>query len=79
MRVLPFYSMVDVRKSMHRNICEANSARCLETRIPYASLVEQMGSHRAPLSVYAARSPAAYAYRALWDEIQTELNAPSCN
>lgn len=83
LRVLPFYSMVDVRKSMHRNICEGpvpdrvpNRVRWLEARIPYNSLVEQMGVHRAPLAVFAARSPAAYAYRALWDEIQTELDAP---
>jgi cellulose biosynthesis protein BcsQ len=80
LRVLPFYSMVDVRKSMHRNICEAPApgrVPCLQTRIPYNSLVEQMGVHRAPLAVFAARSPAAYAYRALWDEIQTELDASS--
>ncbi len=77
LRVLPFFSMVDSRKSMHKQICNASGGKhvcCLETRIPYASLVEQMGVYRAPINVYAARSPAAYAYRALWDEIQAELS-----
>lgn len=80
LRVLPFYSMVDVRKSLHRDICEAvapDRVRFLGARIPYNSLVEQMGVQRAPLEVFAARSPAAYAYRALWDEIQTELGVSS--
>jgi len=80
LRVLPFYSMVDARKSLHNEICsytERKGVRFLNARIPYASLVEQMGVRRAPLEVYAARSPAAYAYRALWDEILAELDSSS--
>ena len=79
LRVLPFFSMVDARKSLHKKICAAapsKAVRFLKTRIPYASVVEQMGVHRAPVSAFAARSPIDYAYRALWDDIQTELDAP---
>ncbi|UCH47797.1 MAG: AAA family ATPase [Betaproteobacteria bacterium] len=80
LRVFPFFSMVDSRKSLHKNICAAppvKGARFLKTRIPYASVVEQMGVQRAPLPVFAARTPIDYAYHALWNEIETELDSPA--
>ena len=75
--VLPFFSMVDERKSMHRRICKDKRALAydpLQARIPYSSEVERMGEHRAPLSTYAARSKPAKAYARLGDEIQAHLN-----
>ena len=71
-RVLPFYSMLDARKSLQRRICEAtaHTPGFLTTRIPYASLVEQMGERRAPLPAYAPASPASRAFDALWQEIE---------
>jgi cellulose biosynthesis protein BcsQ len=74
-RVLPFYSMLDARKSLQRRICEAtaHTPGFLTTRIPYASLVEQMGERRAPLPAYAAVSPASQAFAALWQEIEERL------
>jgi cellulose biosynthesis protein BcsQ len=76
-RVLPFYSMLDARKSLQRRICEATagSSAFLETRIPYASLVEQMGERRAPLPAYAAASPASRAFQALWQELEAKQGA----
>jgi len=74
-RVLPFFCMVDLRKGMHRRICEHTdpSVGFLETRIPYSSIVEQMGEHRAPLATYARGSRADLAYRALWKEVRERL------
>ena len=74
-RVLPFFCMVDFRKGMHRRICEHTdpSVGFLETRIPYSSIVEQMGEHRAPLATYARGSRADLAYCALWKEVQDRL------
>ena len=74
-RMLPFFCMVDLRKTMHRRICEYTnrSHGFLETRIPYSSIVEQMGDYRAPLSTYASGSRADRAYRALWEEVQDRL------
>ncbi len=75
--VLPFFSMVDERKSMHRRICKDKRALAydpLEARIPYSSEVERMGEHRAPLSTYAARSKPAKAYARLGDEIHAYLD-----
>lgn len=75
--VLPFFSMVDDRKKMHRQICEDKGSLAydpLRSRIPYSSTVEKMGTHRAPVSVFAAGSKPARAYARLGDEIQTHLN-----
>ena len=70
--VLPFFCMVDRRKSLHRDVCETASEMpvgFLDTRIPYASVVEQMSVHRAPLATFARASDAARAYASLWTEI----------
>jgi len=75
--VVPFFSMVDRRKQLHRDTVEqrpAGFSGALDTYIPYASEVEQMGVRRAPLETYAHASPAARAYRALWDELRPRLS-----
>jgi cellulose biosynthesis protein BcsQ len=72
LRVLPFFCMVDRRKTMHREISSRKSIgkqTFLETRVPYSSQVEQMGAHRAPLAVYAGECEAAKAYESLWQEV----------
>ena len=45
----------------------------LDSRIPYSSLVEQMGLHRKPLHAYAYWSRPARAYMDLWREIAARL------
>jgi hypothetical protein len=40
-----------------------------ETAIPAASVVEQMGVRRAPVTQWAPRSGAGRAYAALWREV----------
>ncbi len=77
-RVWPFFCMVDRRKQLHRQIVESNedfSFDFLTTKIPFSSVVERMGIHRAPLQMFAAASPAAQAYQLLWREIQVRLSA----
>jgi chromosome partitioning protein len=78
--ILPFFSMVDRRKGLHRSIVAAlpeERPEMLHTQIPYSSLVEQMGVHRAPLGSFAASSPVAARYAELWREIRTRLETPS--
>ena len=73
--VLPFLSMVDRRKTMHRDamaICAADSG-FLRAAIPAASVVERMGVHRAPLAAYAPASAAALAFSELWSELEARL------
>ena len=74
--VLPFFSMVDRRRALHREICESTRTLpydVLETVVPYSTYVERMGTQRAPLPVFAARSEPAEAYRTLHGEIQSHL------
>lgn len=76
LRILPFFCMVDRRKKLHRDIVEQlprERPELLETSIPYASAVEQMGVHRAPLDEFAHGSAVAGAYEALWTEIKHKL------
>lgn len=70
-RVLAFYSMVDRRKTLHRQLTDDRHAdgRFLFTTIPYASDIERMAERRAPVAEFAPRSVAAAAYEALWKEL----------
>jgi chromosome partitioning protein len=76
--ILPFFSMVDRRKILHRGMVEdppRTRSGFLASDIPYASEVEQMGVKRAPLPTYAHSSRIADAYRSLWQELKTRMNA----
>ncbi|CUS06368.1 Cobyrinic acid ac-diamide synthase [Candidatus Promineifilum breve] len=72
LRTLAFYSMVDRRKTLHRQLVDARHAdpRFLFTTIPYASDVERMAERRAPVGEFAPRSAAAAAYESLWKEVE---------
>jgi chromosome partitioning protein len=75
-KVLPFFSMVDRRKRLHREIIEnlpETRPGILRTDIPYASQVELMGIHRAPLTAFAPGCPAGLAYVNLWGEIKAGI------
>ena len=67
-----FFSMLDRRRKLHTEILanlptERNQVSSVA--IPSASAVEQMAVRRAPLMVFAPRSPAAMAFGQLWAEI----------
>lgn len=68
-----FFSMVDRRKKLHRNVVAALTAErgdLLRTTIPAASVIEQMAERRAPVPVFAPRSAAAESYESLWAELE---------
>jgi chromosome partitioning protein len=70
--ILAFFSMVDRRKKLHREITERLSAERAEvalTTIPALSVIETMSVERAPVAVFAPSSSAAKAYRSLWAEL----------
>lgn len=74
LQLMPFFSMVDMRKSLHKDIVEnppQSSVRFLNHYIPYASEIEQMGLHRAAVGAYAGKSRSAEAYEQLWQEIKS--------
>jgi chromosome partitioning protein len=71
-----FLSMVDRRKTLHRQACQWASLHpeiFLAGQIPYASVVEQMAVRRMPLPAFAPGDPAATAFRTIWTELQTCL------
>jgi chromosome partitioning protein len=72
-KIVPFFSMVEPRKKMHKSIMEEyrqSGYRFLEAGIPYSSDVEKMGMNRRPVFLDYPKSPAASAYRDLWEEIK---------
>ena len=71
--LLPFLTMVDGRKRLHREITtELRGQRkdVATTVIPALALVEQMAVHRAPLPTFAPRSRVTRSYESLWEEVR---------
>jgi cellulose biosynthesis protein BcsQ len=78
--LVPFFSMVDRRKSLHRDLIESTRLRfpqILTAEVPYWSDIERMSVRRAPLSAYAPKSEAAQAYAALWAQIHERMSMPA--
>jgi cellulose biosynthesis protein BcsQ len=74
--VLAFFSMVDARKRLHRDVMErlrAEHASVLDAAIPMSAEVERMGVKRTVLPGFAPRGRAAAAYEALWADIRGRL------
>ncbi|KAA3605454.1 MAG: ParA family protein [Planctomycetota bacterium] len=77
-QVLPFLSMLERRKSLHRKVAEAvarSEAGFLQTAIPFSALVEAMGKHRSPVAAYSPRCGPAACFRKLWAEMETAVTA----
>ncbi|MEE4316150.1 ParA family protein [Erythrobacter dokdonensis] len=68
--ILPVLSMVDMRRTLHREAREANPKWPV---IPLASAVEQCAVERKPVAAFAPRSPAARAFAQLWTAIERKL------
>ena len=75
LKLLPFFTMVDRRRRMHRDLVEDGRAPAgmLHAWIASAADVERMGPHQAPVGVFAPRCKAAAAYEELWGEIKAAL------
>ena len=72
-KVLAFFSMVDRRKRIHREIAgqlPLERPDIAAAAIPALAVIERMAVERAPVSVFAPRSPAARCYRDLWEEVR---------
>jgi chromosome partitioning protein len=78
LQVLAFFSMVDGRKRLHREVIERMAGEhreVLRTAIPASADVERMGSRRTVLDEFAPRGRAALAYRELWREVRERLES----
>jgi len=68
--ILPVYSMVDRRRSLHRKALEDHPGW---PAIPMASAIEQMSVRRKPLGAFAPTSPPARDFAALWTLVERQI------
>ena len=73
--MLPFFSMVDVRRSLHRELMASTRTQfpILETEVPYWSEIERMSVRRAPLACFSPGGEAAGFYEVLWHEMMERM------
>jgi cellulose biosynthesis protein BcsQ len=76
-QVLAFFSMVEVRKSLHRQVMARvraeHSFHMLGAAVPSADEIERMGEERTVVSAFAPGSRGAMAYEALWWDVRRRL------
>lgn len=75
-KIFTFFSMVEGRKSLHKETIEyisANFKRVLKSQIPYLSEIERMGLRREPVAASSPGSSAARSYQKLWTELQETI------
>ena len=75
-RVLAFFSMVDGRKRLHREVMErlrSEHSSVLAAAIPASAEVERMGVERTVLAAFAPHGRAATAYEDLWEDVRARL------
>ena len=77
--MVAFFSMVDRRKRLHREIAEqlpAERSDVVTAAIPALSLIERMSVQRAPVTASSPRSVAGRSYEELWLEIRKRSGLP---
>jgi len=79
-KIYTFFSMVDRRKNMHREVIATVSksySGVLQSFIPYLALIEKMGIYRAPVAEFSPESVASRSYQNLWDKVQKNVLSQS--
>jgi cellulose biosynthesis protein BcsQ len=70
--ILPVFSMVDRRRSLHGKAMEEQPDWPV---IPMASIIEQMSARRAPLGAYSPSAANITGFNGLWTAIERRLQA----
>lgn len=76
-KIIPFFSMVEKRKSMHSRIMNEfleKHPRTINVGIPYLSLIEKMGEYRSPVTHKYPYYEASFCYKKLWKELKTKID-----
>ena len=76
LKLIPFFSMADRRKKMHKDIMVdliKIYPEILTVAIPYASDIERMGLERKPLGGFINKSSSMDAYIKLWVELMEQF------
>lgn len=68
--LIPVFSMVDRRRKLHAAAVDAAPA---QVAIPYATGIEQMAVHRAPIAALSPNSAAAKGFTQLWTAVERTL------
>ena len=71
--VIPFLSMVELRKSVHKNLMKVLKLKMpnlCTSYIPFLADVEKMGLHKKPLANFCPNSKASNSYKSLWIEVK---------
>jgi chromosome partitioning protein len=68
--MLPVFSMVDRRRSLHLKSLEEEPSWPV---VPMASAIEQMAVRRAPLGTFAPNSPSAAGFNNIWSAVEKRL------
>jgi chromosome partitioning protein len=79
-KILAFFSMLDRRKRLHREIAAELSGKRADvatTAIPAMSAIERMSLQRAPITATSPRSQAARYYGDLWHEARSKAGLTS--
>jgi len=72
-KIFPFFTMVEIRKNIHRTIMEESATKynnIMQSRIPYTSVIERMGIEQKPVFEFQNNSKGSEAYRNLWLELK---------
>jgi chromosome partitioning protein len=76
-KLLPFFSMVQRRKSLHgetmTRLKGQQGKHFLKADVPFSTDVERMGMDRVPAAISRPTSAAARAYSSLWQELAGRL------
>jgi chromosome partitioning protein len=79
-KLLAFFSMVEQRKKLHRQIISQSTGLelpFLHTQIPCSAEVEKMGLFRRPIVEHRPKAKASLAYESLWQELKPFLKKQS--
>jgi chromosome partitioning protein len=69
--LLPVFSMIDRRRKLHREACDAQPAWPV---IPMSSAIEQVAIRRAPIGAFLPNSAAATSFATLWTGIDKKVS-----
>lgn len=75
-KLIPFFSLVDLRKEVHKEFMEElkkHDSSFLKNYIPNSSVIEKMGVYCAPLFAYTRSGPQVEAYLSLWKELKNRI------
>jgi cellulose biosynthesis protein BcsQ len=75
--VIAFLSMVDRRKTLHREVVERAPRphkQASQVVVPATVQLERMGTTRAPIGSYAPASEVALAYAGLWAQVRAAIH-----